>query len=141
MKDEKTKIICFYLKAKGEVKMKRAILAGLLAALGVGISNAWEHPQNPDRFPSIGLELAGQSTDGDWNSPSIPSAGKQNVEINSSIFILDTRLPLSKSFTLSLALGTTASESKADATPVLASEKLEQSGGYFSIGARYYFNH
>ncbi|MBK8871976.1 MAG: hypothetical protein IPN19_13320 [Elusimicrobia bacterium] len=62
--------------------MKRVMLAGLIAALGVGTGNAWEHPQNPDRYPSIGLELAGQSTDGDLSFPSLPSAGKQNVETN-----------------------------------------------------------
>jgi len=115
----------------------------ILAFVALGSSQAWgwEYPNNPDRFPSVGLSLSGQSVSGEVSYPSAPGAGVQNAELSTGLFILDTRLPLSNSFTLNLALGSAAYAEKYEATQSLNSKKFEsKSGGYFSIGARYYFN-
>jgi len=56
------------------------------------------------------------------------------------MFIIDTRLPISNSFTLDLALGSVSNSYKSDETAGFDSTKYEGKGGYFKIGARYYFN-
>lgn len=121
--------------------MKKLIALFMVAVvIGVVKCNAWEYPQNPDRFPSIGLNLSGENGTGDVKYPSMPALGSQDLSGTSSAFILDTRLPLSNSFTLNLALGGTSSELKGDANATFESSKQTMSGGIFNIGVRYYFN-
>ncbi len=119
--------------------MKKLIVASLIAASST-IAHAWEHPLNPDRFPSIGASLSGSSTGGDASYPSAPFVGSQNVEHNTGMFVVDTRLPLSNSFTLGLAVGSISQKTTVDETPNLDSQKFDGRGGYFSISGRYYFN-
>lgn len=119
--------------------MKKIILVVVLCSVPV-VVNGWEFPKNPDRFPSVGLALSGQSLSGDQSSPSNPSVGSQGYETSIAMLAIDTRLPLSNSFTLDLALGSVSSDASADETIHLNSAKADATGGYFRIGARWYFN-
>lgn len=117
--------------------MKKWIVAGAFV-LAAGAAQAREFALNPDRFPSIGLSLEGEGYEGETK---FPSAGlKQDSEFGYSRLTIDTRLPLSNSFTLELALGSVGRRYEADETPFLDSVDERQGGGYFRIGGRYYFN-
>jgi len=119
----------------------RILVVGIVGIfIGVGVGEAREFPKNPDRFPSFGITLESQSLEGDFKSPSAPAFGSQDVESTSRRLTFDTRLPLSNSFTLNLALGLVGGEAEAEETSLLHSAKTEQDGTYFRIGARYYFN-
>jgi len=84
----------------------RILVVGIVGIfIGVGVGEAREFPKNPDRFPSFGITLESQSLEGDFKSPSAPAFGSQDVESTSRRLTFDTRLPLSNSFTLNLALG------------------------------------
>lgn len=120
--------------------MKKIIFAAILVTLTSTFSFAWECPKNPDRFPSIGLSLSGQAASADQSYPSFPTGGSQNREDSVGMFILDTRLPLSNSFTLDFAIGSMHVKQTLDETATLDSQKYDANGGYFKIGARYYFN-
>jgi len=121
--------------------MKKLVaVLGLVTVVSVVNCGAWEYPQNPDRFPSIGLNLTGESMAGEVKSPSFPALGSQDIEGTDSTLVLDTRLPLSNSFTLNIALGGTRNETKYKQTPTQDSAEIKGDGGIFSIGCRYYFN-
>jgi hypothetical protein len=96
----------------------------------------WEHPNNPDRFPSLGLSYTGIAEDGDYKTQGF----SQDIESSSAALILDTRLPLSNSFTLSLGLGATGTNVKGESNAVFDADELDTSGGLFTISGRYYFN-
>jgi opacity protein-like surface antigen len=117
--------------------MKKTIIASLLV-LCAAAAQAREYALNPDRVPSIGLSLEGEGFEGETK---YPSAGvKQDSELGYSRLTIDTRLPLSNSFTLELALGSVGRRFQADATPFIDSVDEKMNGGYFRIGGRYYFN-
>ncbi len=120
--------------------MKRLMAAAALVAAMAAGATAREYPDNPDRFPSIGLALDGNSAEGELKYPSAPGLGTQDARWAVARLIFDARLPLSNSFTLDLALGSVGFLQTADQTPSLNSSRFEAGGGYFRIGARYYFN-
>ena len=120
--------------------MKKLSALMLFLSGSVAVSFAGEHPLNPDRFPSIGLSLSGQGVSGDQTFPSAPGVGAQDREDSLGMFIIDTRLPLSNSFTLELALGSVSYLEESKETVSLNSAKFDGTGGYFKIGARWYFN-
>lgn len=119
---------------------KRIVLILVGSALLSAAAQAWEHPANPDRFPSIGFSLQGYGTRSDVTVPSAPGAGKQESEDAIAFLILDTRLPLSDSFTLDLAIGSVGVKGTSQTTSAFLGTDVEGSGGYFRIGGRFYFN-
>ena len=123
-----------------EEQMKKLSALMLLLSGLVAVSFAGEHPLNPDRFPSIGLSLSGQGVSGDQTFPSAPGVGALNREDSLGMFVIDTRLPLSNSFTLELALGSVSYLEESDESAFFNSSKFDASGGYFRIVARWYFN-
>lgn len=115
--------------------LKKLMILSLI--LSPSLSFAWEHPQNPDRFPSLGLTLDGTSASGDYTTAGF----KQDVDSETSEILLDTRLPLSNSFTLSIGLGATGTTFKGKENPNFFSSETKTNGGHFFITGRYYFNH
>lgn len=97
---------------------------------------AWEHPQNPDRFPSLGFTYTGISEEGEYETLGF----RQDIESKSGLLLLDTRLPLSNSFTLSVGLGATGTRVKGEDNAAFNADDLDTSGGLFTISGRYYFN-
>lgn len=114
--------------------MKKLMFAVALLLPTVGF--CWEHPKNPDRFPSVGFSLSGSAEDGDYKTQGV----SQDLESKGSSLFVDTRLPLSNSFTLSVGLGTTKSTVDAKDNPFFFGSKSQLSGSVFSIGGRFYFN-
>lgn len=115
--------------------MRKFILIVIIIA-ATSPAFAWEHPNNPDRFPSLGLSYTGVSEDGDYKTQGF----SQDIESSSGALILDTRLPLSNSFTLSVGLGAVGTNVKGESNAVFAADELDTSGGLFTISGRYYFN-
>lgn len=101
------------------------------------IVSAREYPNNPDRFPSLGLTYTGESGTGQYKTLGV----SQDLSTAANTLILDTRLPLSSSFTLSLALGGTGTSVKAEPNAFFTDAKTDSSNGFFTISGRYYFNH
>lgn len=101
---------------------------------------AWEFSQNPDRFPSVGVTLYGEGSDGEASYPSAPAIGNQDVEYSEGRFSVDTRLPVSNSLSLNFELGTIKNTAKAKETLFLDSQNVDTKGAFIAIGARYYFN-
>lgn len=107
-----------------------------LLVLAPSLSFGWEHPSNPDRFPSIGLSYAGSTIDGEFTTAGL----KQDVETKSGLLLLDTRLPLSNKLTLELGIGSMAVKQTGDENAVFFGSENDQSGSYSKIGIRYYFS-
>ena len=117
------------------MKLSKLLLV-VITMLVPSASFAWEHPMNPDRFPSLGFTYSGSAEDGEFTS----AGTRQDVEVVSGGLFLDTRLPLSNSFTLSFGLGAVGSNVKGKDSPTLFSSESDTSGGSFFISGRYYFN-
>lgn len=117
------------------------MMVAIALASIVGTVRAWERPLNPDRFPSFGVSAQGNSVSGDWKSSERPDLGKQTITDTASALIADVRLPLTNSWTLTLAFGGISRSVKYESTPLLYDQSIEQTGGYFAISGRYYFNH
>lgn len=115
--------------------MKKFILAAMLLAPTAGY--CWEFPKNPDRFPSLGFNYTGVAETG--NIKATNNEG-QDLETKSGALVLDTRMPLSDSFTLYLGIGATSSNIKGKESSSLLANETDTSGGLFTIGGRYYFN-
>jgi hypothetical protein len=94
------------------------------------VAHAWEYPQNPDRFPSVGFGVQGSAGTGQSSSRSF-STISHFTGVSPEI---DTVLPLSNSFTLSLNAGYGASTSRS------SSSKSTSDSGFFGVHGRYYFN-
>lgn len=120
--------------------MKKIILAVAVAVGFTATSAAWEFPNNPDRFPSIGLNYSAVSEEGDLTATTWGYSGTQDITGESSLLVIDTRLPLSNQFTLDFAIGGTASEQKYKENDEFAGQNVDSSGQYFRAGVRYYFS-
>lgn len=117
--------------------MKKIATALLLVSTLSTSLLAWEFDKNPDRFPSLGLNYTGTSDTGQYKVIGL----SQDIESNAHTVVLDTRLPLSNSLTLAIGAGTTSSHSEGKGGGSFNADQLDQDGGLFTVGARYYFNH
>lgn len=109
--------------------MKTFICVAVLL-LSSGVADAWEYPQNPDRFPSIGFGVAGNAGSGQSSSGPFST----NFHFSGVSPAIDTVLPLSNSFSLTLNVGYGASTTRS------SSGKSTSDTGFFGIHGRYYFN-
>lgn len=116
--------------------MKGYIMAGLLMV--TGMVQAAEYPDNPDRFPSVGLFLSGQSLSGDSTTKDGVDSASQDIELTGSDLTLDTRIPISGSTTLYGSLSYVNAKSEADVTNVLFGGESDASGVRVTLGARWY---
>jgi hypothetical protein len=109
--------------------MKTFISIAILL-LSASVAHAWEYPQNPDRFPSVGFGVqgnfgTGHSSSGGFSTTSHFSGVSPQI---------DTLLPLSNSFTLGLNAGYGAGITR------WSFGKSTSDSGFFGIHGRYYFN-
>ena len=109
--------------------MKTFIYVAVLL-LSSAVAHAWEYPQNPDRFPSVGFGVQGNFGTGHSSSDGF-STDSHFSGVSPEI---DTVLPLSNSFSLSLNAGYGASTSRS------SFGKSTSDSGFFGIHGRYYFN-
>ena len=117
-------------------------IAALLTASTV---HAWEFPDNPDRFVSVGLNVQKTALSGGQTDVTGPYAGLQTTELGSAKaksndVAVNLRVPASNSLTLDLTY-----------VDVQGTQQLDRAGGEYvstshldgyraSVGLRYYFN-
>ena len=87
--------------------MKLTVTCALfLATISMGVNaHAAQYPDNPDRFPSLGLHIGGAAESGDATFTDTGLFTKQDVTISTGRLLLDLRLPVSNSITLLGSLG------------------------------------
>ena len=120
--------------------MKRFVALMMLLAAPTASLKAAQFEGNPDRMPSIGLNWAGSAEEGESTVFGGGSSAKQNVEVSNGAFVLDLRLPVSNSVTLSAAIGSSVTTVEAPETPLLFGQKSETDGVGFSLGVRFYIH-
>ena len=123
--------------------MKKIIYVAVLSLSSV-VAHAWEYPQNPDRFPSVGFGVQGNIGSGESKTNSTgfsrSTGSSRDFDVRGVSPHIDTRLPLSDSFTLSLNAGFTESTTKTHAVRSSPSSKSSVNSGVFGVEGRYYFN-
>lgn len=137
----------------------KKIIVGLGLLLCSSPCRSWEFANNPDRFPSIGLNYGMLNTFGGFKeTTSVTNYDlNQAVKFNTQDIILDGRFPVSDRFTLNLSGGLTSIRlegrdisvapqqaknfinggSPADSQYATNSDMF---GYNFSIGLRFYFH-
>ena len=118
----------------------KIIMMIAVVMLTSSVVGAWEKKRNPDRFTSMGINLTSQASTGLWESTLNDAFNNQSVNTTSSLFVVDLRVPVTNWLTLNSAIGIVSHSIAAEETPYLAGQNLNQDGGMFSIGARFYFN-
>ena len=115
---------------------KLMVFVGLMVLAGA--VQAGEHPDNPDRFPSIGVFLDGAATSGEAEAKASGFTASQDVESTAGGLTLDLRLPISGRTTLYGAIGFISQTSELSETNLLAGGESDESGVAFRLGARWY---
>jgi hypothetical protein len=104
-------------------------------------SPCWAFDLNPDRFPSLGINLeGGTSTDGTFKVMSSGASTSQDVSEDFGAIAIDTRIPVSEHWTLNAAIILQSFKTTADETAFLFGSESKISTFAFSFGARYYFH-
>lgn len=121
------------------------LIAGAVLFLAALNCNAYEQPNNPDRFISAGVNYGMGSGDGsidNTNNPNTPFALSytDQREVENRGVGLDLRIPTSRSMTWTLSYLRTNTELKlhGDQSAIEQTEKF--SVNTYNIGLRYYFN-
>lgn len=117
--------------------MKKLIMAGLL--LVSGMAHADQYPENPDRRPSLGLNVITSSGDGTSTARDIFGAtADQDVENSSVGYAFDIKFPISNNVTLSAHITKFSAESEAETTPILFGGETKTDGYDLGFGVRFY---
>lgn len=120
-------------------------LTFIAALLAASTAHAWEFPDNPDRFVSIGLNvqktaLSGGQTDTTGPTPTFQLTERGSAKASSNDVVVNLRVPASNSLTVDLTYA-----------DVQGTQQLDRAGGEYvstshlngyraSLGLRYYFN-
>lgn len=92
--------------------------------------------KNPDKFTSLGLSYSGVSADIEGKQADL---FEQEGTATSGSIMLDIRIPIADSVTLSGGIGTYISEATMDENLFFDKATTEYSGIQYSVGVRYYF--
>ena len=123
----------------------------LIIALGVSLvlaqqAKAWEFARNPDRFPSIGLNISAADLNGKRDEVSQPAnpilamnAGG-DVDYQSNTVGADVRLPVNDGMTLTLSADHFDNRSTFERKGNLYRESESLRGVRYGLGVRIYFN-
>ncbi|HMX95117.1 MAG TPA: hypothetical protein PKC50_07725 [Elusimicrobiota bacterium] len=122
--------------------MNKVAIAGIFLGFTMMAltANAQEYSGNPDRLPSIGINLGGGAQTGDSRAFNSGTSAIQDVEQSYGELSLDVRLPVSDRVTLSGAIGFIGSSFEATETSQLLGQKTETNGVEFNIGVRFYIH-
>ena len=110
--------------------MKKMLIVAVML-LGQVARADWEFKENPDKYPSLGLNYTGSYL----NYPVL------NETVTQKSLVADARLPISEHFTLYLGIG---SITGALSTPAYwgGNDTFLGNGVMFNLGFRvYFFNH
>lgn len=120
--------------------MKKFMLALVLVGLSRVTARAEVYEGNPDRMPSIGLNLGGVSESGNSTVKGGGASAVQDMTVSSGHLVLDLRLPVSNSVTLSAAIGSVSTKVTAEETPILFGNDAKSNGLSFDVGVRFYIH-
>lgn len=120
--------------------MKKLMLMVMLVGLSRVTARAAVYEGNPDKMPSIGLNLGGVSESGTSKATASGASASQDMTVSSGHLVLDLRLPVSNSVTLSAAIGSVSTTVKAEETPILFGNDGKTSGVSFDVGVRFYIH-
>lgn len=118
--------------------MKKMLAVAVLLLASAAAVNAKEFPANPDRFPSVGITLAGAAESGDVRTFGGGASATQSANASHGAFTLDLRLPMSDNVTLSGSISSLRSSFEAPETSMLFGQESETNGAGFSVGVRFY---
>ncbi|MGQ0644593.1 MAG: hypothetical protein ACT4O3_03780 [Elusimicrobiota bacterium] len=123
--------------------MKKLILAvGLAAGLAASVQAA-EWPENPDRFPSVGLNYTGIFQSGDTKYDLIAGgSASQDLSIDENYLVADLRLPVSNRMTLTGGLGFAGFMGELTKNAAAGADGQEQdaTGVLVNLGVRFYIH-
>lgn len=113
------------------------------------LAGAYEIKDNPDRFPSVGLNYSGASLKGDTEFSGFAFGGtKPQMKESINNFMGDLRLPATENLTFEVGAGYAMNNLESnDGTWFLSGgsfmvttpTKTDLSGPSYKVGARYYF--
>lgn len=117
----------------------------LLVILCPAASFAWEIPKNPDRFPSLGLNISNADYDGSsqnvlWVSPVYTLNDNYKSEYEERLKGFDLRLPLHESFTFEFGFDRVKTHSKKTLSNNKYIKYDDLNGNSYKLGVRFYFN-
>ena len=131
-------------------KTNKQSVVVLFSVLIAGTVQAWEFPDNPDRFPSFGLHVDNEKLDGDRNEIVIDNAGQRHPYRHSDETEFtwrggaDVRLPLHRSITMSFMYERVETEWFYSRKNTLGGDLYEEnrrlSGYSYQLGFRLYLN-
>jgi hypothetical protein len=124
--------------------MKRATLT-IAAFLIAASASAWERPLNPDRFPSIGLNVDNFHTSGEFTSVSSPNLPLTLVERGPAQdsytgLGVDVRFPATDSVTLGAGYTHIDGDSVHSRNNNIYRESVNYTGYRLTFSARLYLN-
>ena len=112
--------------------MKKLIAVLLLAAAA-----AQAETLNPDRFPSVGLNMTRLSLSGDASATVMGSSASEDLTGSATTILADMRYPVSDNWTLTAALG--GHFAHQDGTGSVSTSEASGHGLVTGLGVRYYF--
>jgi len=124
--------------------MKKIIMASLLMLL-TPLIHAWECPRNPDRFPSLGLNISTAKLTGDKNyvnNPGLPNpqpfkdSGHQDFDSVGA----DVRLPVTDGLTFSVSYDQISANGDYTRDQNIFKQSDNFDGYRVGVGVRMYFN-
>jgi len=123
----------------------RYLIAGAILMIAACKCSAYEFPDNPDRFMSVGVNLGITRGDGTVQSTTNPNTHQavsvlDNGDLDNDAFGFDLRIPTSNSttWTLSYARTNTITQLQREANTYQQREKF--TANTFGVGLRVYFN-
>lgn len=121
------------------------LMAWLILALLISVPTfAWEHPRNPDRFPSIGLRIENHKLGGNYAAVSNPNGvsliERGSVDDDGTGLGANLRLPVNSGLTLDFDYMTIDGEKVISRNNNIYRSNENLDGYRMGIGIRLYLN-
>lgn len=125
--------------------MEKIIIATILTVMAASPIHAWEMKNNPDRFPSIGLNYSQTSLDGTIEHYDRPSFGVNNYnpgkeDKQRSLVGADIRLPMTDQLTFTLGYSRSYEYSDMEYNTEDLQHSTALKGYKMDFGVRFYIN-
>ena len=124
--------------------MKKLIVALMFLSVS-GSARAWEFARNPDRFPSVGLNVSNENISGRRNEIDQPSpilTRNQGGPISTSYYSYgaDIRLPASDQITFTLFADSINTDTTFTRVDNVYKQRDKLDGYRYGLGVRLYFS-
>lgn len=121
-------------------------LTFIVVLLAASSAQAWEFRDNPDRFPSVGVNVAASSLKGDKREVDGPGGSLERARTGSASLCshwvgLDVRLPINSVMTLNFYGDSINTEDNFTRDFNVYHETTGLNGYHYGAGIRFYMNH